>query len=100
MPLAISVKRKYFPALSNADSLLWSHLSGFGNLKPAGGGPEGVAYDLNPVVARAARGEVADVRGRALLRRAAVGRLRATSMLRGLVDAIVRKLVAMCFGVR
>lgn len=43
MPLAISVKRKYFPALSNDDSLLWSHRSGLGNLKPAGGGPEGVA---------------------------------------------------------
>lgn len=44
IPRTISLNKKYFPALSNDDSLLWSHRSGFGSLKFAGGGPEGVAY--------------------------------------------------------
>ena len=35
--------RKYVPALSNDDSLPSSHLSLRGSLKPAGGGPAGVA---------------------------------------------------------
>lgn len=43
IPLNISVKRKYLPALSKLDSLLSSHRSGLANLNPAGGGPDGVA---------------------------------------------------------
>ena len=49
MPLAISVKRKYLPALSNALSLPSSHRSGRGNRNPFGGGPAGVAYRLEDV---------------------------------------------------
>ncbi len=89
IPLAISVKRKYFPALSNDDSLLSSHLSGFGNRKPGGGGPEGVAYARSVVVENAARGEVVGVNVRMDEASLAVGRLRATSMVKGFADAIL-----------
>ena len=43
MPRNISVNRKYLPALSRADSSLWSHLLGGGRRNPDGGGPAGVA---------------------------------------------------------
>lgn len=43
IPRIISPRRKYFPALSNADSLLSSHRSFLASLKPEGGGPAGVA---------------------------------------------------------
>jgi hypothetical protein len=49
MPRAISVIRKYFPALSNDDSFPSSHLSCRGNLKPFGGGPVGVAERVEDV---------------------------------------------------
>lgn len=81
------------PALSNEDSLLSSHLSGFGRRKPAGGGPEGVAA-RRPVVENAAKELVPGVNGRMELESLAVGRLRATSMVKGFADAIVRSLVA------
>lgn len=42
MPRNISRSKKYFPARSNAPSPS-SHRFGFGNRKPGGGGPEGVA---------------------------------------------------------
>jgi hypothetical protein len=93
IPLAISLKRKYLPALSNEDSLLSSHLSGFGNRKPAGGGPDGVAA-RRPVVENGAKEFVAGVKGRTELESLAVGRLRATSMVKGFADAIVWVLAA------
>ncbi len=43
IPRIISPRRKYFPALSKADSLLSSHRSFLASLKPEGGGPAGVA---------------------------------------------------------
>ena len=43
IPLIISIRRKYFPALSSALSLLSSHRFGLDSLKPGGGGPAGVA---------------------------------------------------------
>ena len=43
IPLAISVKRKYLPALSNELSFDSSHRGCLGSLKPGVGGPEGVA---------------------------------------------------------
>lgn len=43
MPRIISVRRKYLPALSIADSLLSSQRSFRGSRKPCGGGPAGVA---------------------------------------------------------
>ena len=43
MPRIISVSRKYLPALSNELSFDSSHRRSLGNLKPWGGGPEGVA---------------------------------------------------------
>ena len=54
IPRIISLKRKYLPAWSSADSLFSSHLSGFGNRNPAGGGPDGVAA-RRPVVENVAR---------------------------------------------
>jgi hypothetical protein len=93
IPRIISAKRKYLPALSNDDSLLSSHLSGFGSRKPAGGGPKGVTA-RRPVVENAAKELVAGVKGRTELESQAVGRLRATSMVKGFADAIVWLLVA------
>lgn len=90
IPRAISVNRKYLPAWSSADSLLSSHLCGFGNLKPAGGGPWGVAYARRAVVEKAAIGvNWPGVKLRAAPARLAVGRIRATSIVKGFVDAIV-----------
>lgn len=43
MPRAISVRRKYLPALSREDSLPSSQRSFRGSRKPWGGGPAGVA---------------------------------------------------------
>lgn len=43
MPRSISVIRKYFPALSRADSSPWSQALGAGRRKPCRGGPAGVA---------------------------------------------------------
>jgi len=94
IPRAISVNKKYFPALSSDDSLLSSHLSGFGNRKPGGGGPDGVAYARRPLDVSAAKGLVAGVKGLMELDSLAVGRLRATSMVKGFADAIVCLLVA------
>jgi len=94
IPRAISVKRKYLPALSNEDSLLSSHLSGFGNRKPGGGGPEGVAYVRIELVDNAASGIEEHASGRIALESLAVWRLRATSIVKGFADAIVWLLVA------
>jgi hypothetical protein len=94
IPRAISVKRKYLPALSNADSLLSSHLSGLGNRNPGGGGPEGVAYPRR-VVENTARGLVVGVKGRTELESLTVGRLRATSIVKGFADAMMWLPVAM-----
>ena len=43
MPRAISVNKKYLPALSKALSVSSSHVFCLGNRKPFGGGPAGVA---------------------------------------------------------
>lgn len=88
IPLAISVMRKYLPALSIVDSLLSSHRSGRFNRKPAGGGPEGVA-DLREVVEKAASDEGEAVKGRVELVNLAVGRARTTNMVIGFVEAMV-----------
>jgi hypothetical protein len=70
MPLAISVMRKYFDALSRA--LSWpgeSHRVGFGIRKPAGGGPEGSAALrelVEKVAAGVARRDAGNVRVRGL----------------------------------
>ena len=53
IPLIISVKRKYLPALSKELSLASSQRSLRGSLNPAGGGPRGVAY-RNAVMEKAA----------------------------------------------
>ena len=82
------------PALSNADSLLSSHLSGFGNRNPGGGGPEGVAYARRVVGENTARGLVVGVKGRTALESLAVGRLRAMSIVKGFADAMMWLLVA------
>ena len=89
IPLAISVRRKYLPALSNVDSLLWSHLSGLGSRKPAGGGPDGVAA-RKVVVENAARvfALIGDNRC-AELQSVPIGRFRATSIVRGFADGIL-----------
>lgn len=93
IPRAISVKRKYLPALSKEDSLLSSHLSGFGNRKPGGGGPEGVAYARKILVENAARG-LEGASGRTAFESLTVGRFRATSIVKGFADAMVKLLVA------
>ena len=54
MPRIISVKRKYLPALSKALSFGSSHRGCRGSLKPAGGGPDGVAFRALDVVKVAA----------------------------------------------
>jgi hypothetical protein len=94
IPRAISVKRKYLPALSNEDSLLSSHLSGLGNRKPGGGGPEGVAYARRVLVENAARGLEEGASGRTAFESLAVGWIRATSIFKGFADAIMGLLVA------
>jgi hypothetical protein len=100
IPRAISVNRKYFPALSSDDSLLSSHLSGFGNRKPGGGGPEGVAF-ARRLVENAARGLVVGENDRKGPESRVVGRLRATSIVKGFADAMMWWLVAIvdCRGV-
>lgn len=79
--------------MSSDDSLLSSHLSGFGNRKPGGGGPEGVAA-RRLVVEKAARELVVGANGLTEFASLAVGRLRATSMVKGFADAMIRSLVA------
>jgi hypothetical protein len=86
--------RKYFPALSNEDSLLSFHLSGFGNRKPGGGGPEGVAYARRVLVEKAGKGLEEAARGRTALESLVAGRLRTTNIVKGFADAIVWLLVA------
>jgi len=86
------------PALSNEDSLLSFHRSGFGNRKPGGGGPEGVAYARSMLVENAASGLEEHANGRIALENLAVGRLRATSIVKGFADAIVWLLVARTVG--
>lgn len=81
------------PALSNADSLLSSHLSGRFSRKPGGGGPEGVAY-RRAEVEKAAREEVVGVNVRAELASRDAGRLRTTSIVMGFADAMLWLLVA------
>jgi hypothetical protein len=93
IPRIISPKRKYFPALSNEDSLPSSHLSGLFIRKPAGGGPKGVAA-RKPVVENDARALVECMKGRTGLKSLDVGRLRATSMVKGFADAMMWVLVA------
>lgn len=93
MPRAISVNKKYFPALSRVDSLLSSHLSGFGNRKPGGGGPEGVAA-RRLLVEKAASELVVGAKGRTELVSLAAGRLRATSIVKGFAGAMIWLLVA------
>jgi hypothetical protein len=88
MPLAISVNKKYFPALSKMLSFCSSHRTGFGRRKPAGGGPDGVAL-RNWEVEKAARA-LAGVNVRIVDAVSAdEGRLRPTSIVRGFVVAIV-----------
>lgn len=94
IPLAISVKRKYFPALSNVDSLLSSHLAGLGNRKPAGGGPDGVAA-RKLVEEKAATGLKVGLMVRAVLESLTGGRLRATSIVNGFADAVMVLLMTM-----
>jgi hypothetical protein len=85
MPLNISVKRKYLPALSSELSLPSSHRSFRGNRKPAGGGPAGVAEREEDVENVAAEGESlhlsTEIGGAARL-------LVCDSLMRDLVDAM------------
>jgi len=80
--------RKYLPALSSADSLLSSHLSGRFRRNPAGGGPDGVAA-LKEEVENAARVEDEGVNCRADDTMRLVGRARTTSMVMGFVEAMI-----------
>jgi hypothetical protein len=68
-----------------------------GNRKPAGGGPEGVAYARRPIDDNAEIGVVAGAKARIEWGSLAVGRLRTTSMVKGFIDAIVWLLVAKDF---
>jgi len=56
-----------------------------------------VAYARRPIDDNAERGIVVGVKARAELESLAVERLRATSIVKGLIDAIVWVLVAKCF---
>lgn len=83
MPRIISVRRKYFPALSRELSAPWSHRFGVGRRNPEGGGPDGRAARGALVEKnRAAAGEL-DARSSCV-----VGRARA-NMVIGLVLAMV-----------
>jgi hypothetical protein len=89
MPRNISRSKKYLPARSNVPSPS-SHRFGFGNLKPGGGGPIGVAarakvVEKSATVAGEGRRRAAKGEG---LSNVAAGLLRA-SMLSGFVLAIV-----------
>ena len=97
MPRNISVRRKYFPALSIEDSLPSSQRSFRGSRKPWGGGPAGVAPRREALL-KVADGIVVRV-ARKALRGAEVGRARA-SIIRERAEAmavsIVNNSVAMC----
>jgi len=80
--------------MSNVDSVVSSHFLGAGNRNPAGGGPDGVAYARRPIDGSAYNGLVVGVNVRTELISDAAGRLRATSIVKGLVAAIVWLLVA------
>lgn len=86
MPRAISVRRKYLPALSREDSLPSSQRSFRGSRNPWGGGPAGVAPRREVLV------KVADgifVRAaRKAVRGMELGRTR-VNMIRERADAIV-----------
>jgi hypothetical protein len=89
MPRNISMSKKYFPARSNAPSPS-SHRFGFGNRKPGGGGPAGVAarervVEKRATVAGEERRPDANCGDRS---RATAGRLRA-SIVNGFALAIV-----------
>lgn len=89
MPRNISRSKKYLPARSNAPSPS-SHCLGFGNRKPGGGGPAGVAAREKVVEKRATvagEGRRPDAKCDGLSSVAA-GRLRA-SIVNGFVLAIV-----------
>lgn len=85
MPLAISVIKKYFEALSSAFSCPGeSHRSGLGTRKPAGGGPEGRAA-RRLLVEKVARGVARAVKGReeGTAARVSVARVRVVAMVYG-----------------
>ena len=95
MPRAISVRRKYLPALSIEDSWPSSHRFTVGRRNPCGGGPAGVAARRVEVV-KVADGDVLRA-ARTLVRGETVGRARA-SAVRDLAEAMVMgvMLVASC----
>jgi len=89
IPRNNSDMRKYFPALSIVLSLLSFHLTGFGSLKPGGGGPAGVAlrnWEVEKVALDATGVNVRIVEAVKVVN----GRLRATSIVMGFVVAIVK----------
>ena len=86
MPRAISVRRKYLPALSREDSLPSSQRSFRGSRKPWGGGPAGVAA-RREVLVKVADGIVVRV-ARKAVRGMEVGRAR-PSMVRERAGAMV-----------
>ena len=97
MPRNISVRRKYFPALSIEDSLPSSQRSFRGSRKPWGGGPAGVALRREALL-KVADGIVVRV-ARKVLRGAEVGRARARIIrerAEAMVVSIVTSSVAMC----
>ena len=85
MPRAISVRRKYLPALSRDDSLPSSHRFTLGRRKPEGGGPAGKAARREEVV-KVAEGHVLRA-ARTLARDEEVRRARA-SAVRDLAEAM------------
>ena len=96
MPRAISVRRKYLPALSRDDSLLSSHRSFRGSRKPWGGGPAGVAARRD-VLVKVADGIVVRVGSKAVRgieagrARASVARDRAEAMMLRVEENAVAK---------
>lgn len=87
MPRSISVRRKYLPALSRADSLPSSQRSFRGSRNPWGGGPAGVAA-RREVLVKVADGIVVRV-ARKAVRGMEVGRARASIVRERAEDMVV-----------
>lgn len=88
MPRAISVRRKYLPALSIALSLPSSQRSLRGRRKPWGGGPAGVAARREDEV-NVAAGDVVRAEQSAAVRGVNVGRVARASTVSERVDAMM-----------
>ena len=87
MPLAISVIRKYVPALSSVDTLLSFQRSLGGSRNPAGGGPLGVAW-CRALLEKAVMGDANGRRRREALLEEATGLLRPARALTDRTDAM------------